>query len=99
MFVIQHLPCFQLFYHLQREGPFPEPRALFYAAEMALALGYLHSLGVVYRYHFPFCPAISQQLYYWGSFLDINHLLVFCLNVSLSETSNRRTSCWTARAT
>lgn len=39
----------QLFYHLQREGLFPEPRAKFYAAEMALALGYLHSLDIVYR--------------------------------------------------
>lgn len=42
--------CPQLFYHLQREGSFPEPRAAFYAAEMAMALGYLHSLNVVYRY-------------------------------------------------
>lgn len=41
--------CFQLFYHLQREGSFPEPRAAFYAAEMAMALGYLHSLDIVYR--------------------------------------------------
>lgn len=42
--------CFQLFYHLQKEGSFPEPRAVFYAAEMAMALGYLHSLDIVYRY-------------------------------------------------
>ncbi|XP_031155071.1 serine/threonine-protein kinase Sgk2b isoform X2 [Sander lucioperca] len=40
---------FLLFYHLQREGSFPEPRAAFYAAEMAMALGYLHSLDIVYR--------------------------------------------------
>lgn len=40
----------QLFYHLQREGSFSEPRAAFYAAEMAMALGYLHSLDIVYRY-------------------------------------------------
>lgn len=40
----------QLFYHLQREGVFGEPRARFYAAEMACALGYLHSLKIVYRY-------------------------------------------------
>lgn len=42
--------CPQLFYHLQREGSFPEPRATFYAAEIAMALGYLHSLDIVYRY-------------------------------------------------
>lgn len=43
--------CFplQLFYHLQRERIFLEPRARFYAAEIASALGYLHSLHIVYR--------------------------------------------------
>ena len=40
----------QLFYHLQREGAFTEARATFYSAEMASALGYLHSLNIVYRY-------------------------------------------------
>lgn len=40
---------FQLFFHLQRERTFPEPRAKFYIAEMASALGYLHSLNIVYR--------------------------------------------------
>ncbi|XP_076868840.1 serine/threonine-protein kinase Sgk2b isoform X2 [Brachyhypopomus gauderio] len=39
----------ELFYHLQREHVFMEPRARFYAAEMASALGYLHSLHIVYR--------------------------------------------------
>ncbi|XP_030641248.1 serine/threonine-protein kinase Sgk2b [Chanos chanos] len=39
----------ELFYHLQREGSFVESRARFYAAEMASALGYLHSLNIVYR--------------------------------------------------
>lgn len=41
--------CAQLFYHLQRERCFLEPRARFYAAEIASALGYLHSLNIVYR--------------------------------------------------
>lgn len=40
---------FQLFYHLQRERCFLEPRARFYSAEIASALGYLHSLNIVYR--------------------------------------------------
>jgi len=38
-----------LFYHLQRERCFLEPRARFYAAEIASSLGYLHSLNIVYR--------------------------------------------------
>ena len=41
--------CFQLFFHLQRERYFPEVRAKFYAAEMASAIGYLHSLNIIYR--------------------------------------------------
>ncbi|XP_030642813.1 serine/threonine-protein kinase Sgk1 isoform X5 [Chanos chanos] len=39
----------ELFYHLQRERCFLEPRARFYTAEIASALGYLHSLNIVYR--------------------------------------------------
>lgn len=39
----------QLFFHLQRERCFSEPRARFYAAEVASAIGYLHSLNIVYR--------------------------------------------------
>lgn len=38
-----------MFFHLQRERSFAEPRARFYSAEMASALGYLHSQGIVYR--------------------------------------------------
>ncbi|XP_012704789.2 serine/threonine-protein kinase Sgk2b isoform X1 [Fundulus heteroclitus] len=48
-FVLDFVNGGELFYHLQREGSFPEPRAAFYAAEIAAALGYLHSLSVVYR--------------------------------------------------
>lgn len=39
----------ELFTHLQKCGVFPEERARFYGAEIVLALGYLHSLNIVYR--------------------------------------------------
>uniref|UniRef100_A0A8C7UKS8 Serum/glucocorticoid regulated kinase 2 n=1 Tax=Oncorhynchus mykiss TaxID=8022 RepID=A0A8C7UKS8_ONCMY len=39
----------KIFFHLQRERCFLEPRARFYAAEVASAIGYLHSLNIVYR--------------------------------------------------
>ena len=38
-----------MFFHLQRERYFSEMRAKFYAAEMASAIGYLHSLNIIYR--------------------------------------------------
>ncbi|KAI8495889.1 PREDICTED: serine/threonine-protein kinase Sgk3-like isoform X2 [Branchiostoma belcheri] len=48
-FVLDYVNGGELFFHLQRERYFPEPRARFYAAEIASALGYLHSLNIIYR--------------------------------------------------
>ncbi|CAG5116669.1 unnamed protein product, partial [Candidula unifasciata] len=48
-FVLDYVNGGELFFHLQRERFFPEYRARFYAAEMASALGYLHSLNIIYR--------------------------------------------------
>lgn len=39
----------ELFYHLRREQRFNEDRIRFYAAEIILALEYLHSRGIIYR--------------------------------------------------
>lgn len=39
----------ELFWHLQKEGRFPEPRAKFYIAELVLALEHLHKHDIVYR--------------------------------------------------
>jgi len=41
--------CIWLFFHLKKEGRFPEPRVRLYAAEIISAISHLHSLGVVYR--------------------------------------------------
>ncbi|VDI23929.1 serum/glucocorticoid-regulated kinase 3, partial [Mytilus galloprovincialis] len=48
-FVLDYVNGGELFFHLQRERYFPEQRAKFYAAEMASAIGYLHSLNIIYR--------------------------------------------------
>lgn len=48
-FVLDYVNGGELFFHLQKERFFPEYRAKFYAAEMADALGYLHSLNIIYR--------------------------------------------------
>ena len=39
----------ELYHYLSEGGKFSEERARFYAAEIAMALGYLHSRGIVYR--------------------------------------------------
>eukprot|EP00398_MALV-I-01_sp_L67-1_P001060 gene1060-497_t len=39
----------ELFYHLSRAGRFKEDKVRFYSSEIMLALGYLHSLDVIYR--------------------------------------------------
>lgn len=39
----------ELFYHLKRARRFPESLAIFYAAEVVLALQYLHEHNIIYR--------------------------------------------------
>ena len=39
-----------LMFQIQRARKFDEPRARFYAAEVTLALMYLHRHGIIYRY-------------------------------------------------
>eukprot|EP00511_Aplanochytrium_stocchinoi_P009043 CAMPEP_0204864676 /NCGR_PEP_ID=MMETSP1348-20121228/4220_1 /ASSEMBLY_ACC=CAM_ASM_000700 /TAXON_ID=215587 /ORGANISM="Aplanochytrium stocchinoi, Strain GSBS06" /LENGTH=658 /DNA_ID=CAMNT_0052015361 /DNA_START=640 /DNA_END=2613 /DNA_ORIENTATION=+ len=48
-FVLDFLPGGELFFHLGRFGRFDEDLGRFYTAEIALALGHLHSHHVVYR--------------------------------------------------
>ena len=38
-----------MFTHLYRMGPFSEVHTRLYVSEVTLALGHLHSLGIVYR--------------------------------------------------
>eukprot|EP01136_Pigoraptor_vietnamica_P011344 Opistho-1_new@50113 len=48
-FVMEYVNGGELFFHLSRERIFSEDRARFYAAEILLALKYLHEHGIVYR--------------------------------------------------
>ena len=48
-FVLDYCPGGELFYHLGKAKKFSEDRARFYAAEITLALEYLHKKGIVYR--------------------------------------------------
>ncbi len=43
------MPGGELFHHLDLEGAFDEPTAMFFAASVLLALEFLHSKNMVYR--------------------------------------------------
>lgn len=47
--VLDYIAGGELFYHLQQARRFDEDRARFYAAEILLALEFLHEHGVIYR--------------------------------------------------
>jgi len=48
-FVLEFCSGGELFFHLSRAGRFSEGRCRFYSAEILLAIGYLHSLNIIYR--------------------------------------------------
>ncbi|XP_071055896.1 RAC serine/threonine-protein kinase-like [Onthophagus taurus] len=48
-FVMEYVNGGELFFHLSRERIFSEDRTRFYGAEIISALGYLHSIGIIYR--------------------------------------------------
>jgi len=48
-FVMKFMRGGELFQHLRKEKRFPEFRAKFYGAQIALALGHLHSYNIIYR--------------------------------------------------
>nr|UAD82013.1 serine/threonine-protein kinase [Dugesia japonica] len=48
-FVMEYVNGGEIYYHLSKARKFTEERTKFYAAEILLAIGYLHSQNVIYR--------------------------------------------------
>jgi len=48
-FVLDYFRGGELFFHLKKQKRFTEPQSMLFVAEVALALGHLHSLDIVYR--------------------------------------------------
>ncbi|XP_064231984.1 ribosomal protein S6 kinase beta-2-like [Aotus nancymaae] len=61
--ILECLSGGELFTHLERGGIFLEDTACFYLAEITLALGHLHSLGIIYRDLKPENIMLSSQGY------------------------------------
>jgi serine/threonine protein kinase len=59
--VIEYVHGGELFSHLRREGRFSDDHARYYAAEIVLAFGYMHSMNIVYRDLKPENLLISTQ--------------------------------------
>lgn len=85
--ILDYINGGELFFHLKKEGRFPEHRVVLYAAEIVLALSHLHSLDIVYRDLKPENILIDSE----------GHIVItdFGLSKEINPTEGTQTFCGT----
>jgi serine/threonine protein kinase len=82
--ILDYINGGELFFHLKKEGRFPEHRVVLYAAEIVLALSHLHSLDIVYRDLKPENILIDSEGSRFTQPPPLKSLMPFCLLCSRS---------------
>lgn len=72
----------ELFHHLDLEGAFDEPTAMFYAANVLMALEFLHNKGIVYRDLKPENLLLDTQV-------RASQLVHYCINFQCSQSTRK----------
>jgi len=60
-FIMEYINGGDMFFHIRKAKSFPFERAQFYAAELLLAIDYMHQNGVIYRDLKPENVLIDQE--------------------------------------
>lgn len=96
-FVMEYISGGELFFHIGREKRFSETRSRFYAGEILLALQYLHTHNIVYRY--ARLTMVHMANTHICIYLSSTRSPRLCLSRPLAVISSWRTCCWTVMVT
>lgn len=81
----------ELFYHLSDAEQFSEDRARFYTSEILLALGYLHSLNILYRCGNARAHALHMHSHFTCTRTTTHIYIYICTHINVCMYVNVRT--------